>query len=183
MNDREIKANYEFYRYRRRRLRFLASGVALAGLVLVLAALALLGKLPSFTLSPSPSGRIPPEALFVNSGLARTTVTRTTVLVDTVSPAADGKRSTPDVPNVVTAVMQADPQDASTKAQFPAAQVQLSASPLGRGRVRLSAVIDLGQPQHIAGALSRSTRGDTSRACVPPPARGRQCGLGRQVDH
>ena len=157
MNEREIQAEWEWRRYRRRRRRLLVSSVTLAVFVSVVAAFALLGKLPSsFVLSPSPAGPIPPDALFVNTGLARTTVTRAKVVVHSV-PSTRDERVNADTPDVVTALLQADPQDGSTQAQFPAAQIQLTASPLGRGRVQVSTVIDPGQAQNVPGGTYRAT--------------------------
>jgi hypothetical protein len=148
--------DYKFYLYRRRRRRLIGAAV-LVILVLTLGLLKVLGRLPSVPLFPAPPSNIPEDALFVNSGLSRSTLTRTkTISYDSSqqesSTAAPGYAS-----DVVTALLESDLRDQGSNDQFPASLVQLSASPSGRGRIQISAIINPGPQPKPTGGTYRGT--------------------------
>ena len=141
IDERDRQAEYEYLRYRRRRLRQFVGGVVLAALAVALIVLAALDELPAVDLSPKPPTARPENALFVNAGLSRATLTRTKVVAYDASPQGQDGNATP-TPDVVSALLEADLQDPKSEDQLPAAAVQVSASPIGRGRLQLSAVVD-----------------------------------------
>jgi hypothetical protein len=157
MNGRELENRQAYYRYRKRVLRRLITASALVVLIVMLGVLAIFKKLPSITLSPSPPKDIPPEALFVNSGLRRAMLTRTKVINYDFQPTQTSDNTSVGGTNVVTAMLEGDLGDPKTGNQFPSSLVQLNASPISRGRLQLSTVINPTQLPSPSGGTYHGT--------------------------
>jgi hypothetical protein len=102
---------------------------------------------------PSPPLNIPEDALFVNSGLSRSTLTRTKAISYDFKPQESSIGVPEHAPDVVTATLEADLRDPETNNQFPASLVQLNASPSGQGRIQISTIINPSQQPKPAGGI------------------------------
>ena len=156
--DRD-RDEYQYYQYRRRRRRR-RQVIGLSVLIILIVTLGLLqrlGKFPSITLSHQPPMNIPEEALFINSGLSRSTLTRTKVLSYDFKPPETSTADQDYSPDVVTALLEGDLTDPENNNQFPASLVQLSASPTGRGRLQISTIVSPSQQPKPPGGTYRGT--------------------------
>ncbi len=149
-------SQYYYYLYRRRRLRQMIGLSALLILVLTLGLLKFFGKLPSIALSHHSPSNIPEDALVVNSGLSRSTISRTKAINYEFKPQEPSTGALGNTPDVVTALLEGDLRDEANN-QFPASLVQLSASPSGRGRIQISTLVNLNQEPKPAGGTYRGT--------------------------
>jgi hypothetical protein len=138
-----------------RRRRLILGVSVLVILVLTLGLLKMLGKLPSMTFSPHPPLNISEDALFVNSGLSRSTLTRTKAISYDFKPQESSTGVPSSAVDIVTANLEADLRDPQSDDQFPASLVQLNASPSGPGRIQISTIISLSQQPKPAGGTYR----------------------------
>src|ERR1043165_747448 len=147
----------QLFQYRRRRFRQIIGVSLVLILVVTLGLLKIFGKLPSMPHFPHAPLDMPEDALIVNSGLSRSTVTRTKAINYDFKLPEPSSGSSQYAPDVVTAVLDADLRDPETNTQFPASLVQLNASPSGRGRIQISTIISLNQQPKPAGGTYRGT--------------------------
>jgi hypothetical protein len=155
--NREDQARLRWLRYTRRRRRQILAVLVLVILVLTLGLLKMLGKLPSMTLFIRPTLKIPEGALFVNSGLSRSTLTRTKSISYDFKPQESSTGVAGPAADVVTATLEADLRDPQSNDQFPASLVQLNASPSRPGSIQISTIINPSQQPKPAGGTYLGT--------------------------